>query len=191
MANNQEGIAIEKNKITVTHINVRQSISLLILRLILIDIISAVLFISFHSLLFNTGISRTLNLNPDFYYIILFLILIIAKISLTVYLVLEWLSEYYEITPEAIIHRKGFVFKNIDKRSLDKVRYINLIRGPVAGILNYGTLRLFDIRLNKYMDLYLIHNPIRYMHILEDLLPNLEEKKEFFIERGLENTEKE
>lgn len=176
-----------KGKITVTHINVRQSISILILRLILIDILSATVLITFHSVLFNTQISNMLNINPNLSNTVLFVLLVIGKITLTVYLVLEWMNEYYEITPESIIHRKGVIFKSMEKRSLDKVRNVNLVRGLFAGLLNYGTIRLYDIRLNKYMDLYLVHNPIRYLHILENLLPNLEESKEFFVERGLQD----
>lgn len=176
-------------KIYVSHLTVRQSISILILKLILIDIITAVIFLVFHSILFNTNIASNLDSSPTFYNTIIFLLLVLGKISLTAYLVTEWLNEYYEIKPDAIIHRRGLFFRHSNRQDLVLIRQARLAYGFFGKILNYGTISLFDIRLNKQIELYQIHNPIKYLHILEEIIPDLEEEKQFFRGKNVEDGE--
>ena len=92
-------------------------------------------------------------------------------------MVLEWLNEYYEITPKNIIYKRGLIFREIDRFSLDKVRAVGVQQGIFGKLINSGTVTLYDVRLNKYIDLFQIHNPMKYLHVLEDLIPNLEERK--------------
>ena len=66
---------------------------------------------------------------------------------------------------------------------------VELSRGILGTLLNYGTIDLFDQRFNKHMSLYLIHNPLRYFRILEDLIPKLEERRETIREHVLETDE--
>ena len=188
------GLAKKDNsqKIYVTHLTVRQSITILILKLILIDIITAALFLVSHSILFNTNISDSFNVNQTTYNTVIFLTLIFGKISLTIYLVFEWLNEYYEIKPEEIIHKRGIIFRKVKRHDLVLIRAAKVERGLIARLLNYGTINLYDIRLKKDIRLYLIHNPLKYLHILENIIPDLEEEKQFFArEKVLENAEKE
>lgn len=188
------GLAKRSNApgIMVTHLTVRQSITILILKLILIDIITAIVFLISHSILFNTQISSDLNINQTVYNTAIFLFLIFAKIFLTIYLVFEWLNEYYEIKPNAIIYKRGIIFRKVKKHDLVLIRAAKVERGLFARLLNYGSINLYDIRLNQEMKLYLIHNPIKYLHILESIIPDLEEEKQFFArEKVLENAEEE
>ncbi len=178
--------------ILVTHLTVRQSITILVLKLILIDIITAVVFLFSHSILFNTNVSSSLSINQNAYNTAIFLFLIFAKISLTIYLVFEWLNEYYEIRPNSIIYKKGIIFRKIKRQDLVLIRAAKVERGLFARVLNYGSINLYDIRLNQEMKLYLIHNPIKYLHVLESIIPDLEEEKEFFArEKVLENSQEE
>ncbi len=191
MSTQEKVLGIAKNggnkKIYVTHLTVRQSISLLIIKLILIDIITAIIFLVSHSILFNTDISSSINISPTSYNTIVFLILVIGKILLTCYLVLQWLNEYYEITPDAITHKKGLLFRKVKRHDLALIRSVKVEHGLIARLLNYGNISLYDVRLNKDIELYLIHNPIKYLHILEEIIPNLEEEKQFFREKVLED----
>lgn len=178
--------------IYVTHLTVRQSITILILKLILIDILTAVIFLVSHSILFNTDVTNSLNINQNFYNTLVFLILVFCKISLTIYLVLRWLNEYYEIKPNEIIHKNGIIFRKVKRHDLALIRAAKVKRNLVARLLNYGTIDLYDIRLQKDIELYLIHNPIKYLRILESIIPDLEEEKQFFArEKVLENPEAE
>lgn len=174
---------MEKEKkllsITVTHINIRQSITILLLKILTLDVIIAFFTIIFFSLAsFSpnaTFTERVLSFN-----VLVFVLMGILKISFTIYIILLWLNEYYEITPKAIIHKKGIIYRNTEKFELEYVRTLKVYQGLLGRILNFGTVELHDIRRNKRVEMYLIHNPHRYVRILEDLLEDPhEEIREF------------
>lgn len=108
----------------------------------------------------------------------LFLILLgfigVLKIAITVFVVLQWLNEYYEITPEYIYHKKGLIFRTTQEYRIDQVRRIDIKDSFLGEIFNFATITFYDIRLNKTVDFYLIHNPTRYVNILKEIKPTIE-----------------
>lgn len=163
-------------KITLTHLNIRQSIVILLAKLILTDIIAAFVVIGFYFLLvqseqFTPDASRSTVL-----FLSVFGTIGIFKIILSIYVVLQWLNEYYEITPNAVIHKRGVFVRKTEKYNLDKIRALSVENTVVGEMCNYATITLYDLRMNKYLDMYLIHNPERYARILRTLRPDLEFK---------------
>ncbi len=166
------------NSIHLTNLNIRQSISILLAKLIVTDIVMASIVIFFYFALERGEIFFNITLTNPPVFLSLFGTVGVIKIILSSYVVLQWLNEYYEITTDSIIHRKGIVFKQMEKYDLGKVRSIGISDNLLGQFLNFATITLFDIRMQKYLDLYLIHNPKRYIHVLEVLKPNLEAKSE-------------
>lgn len=167
---------MEDTRITLTHLNIRQSIAILLSKLILVDIIAAFVVITLYFVLvqgeqFGQGISRSTTV-----FLSVFTVLGIIKLALSIYVVLQWMNEYYEITPEAVIHKRGVIVKRTEKYNLDKVRALKVENTIVGEMFNYATVSLYDLRMNKYLDMYLIHNPDRYAKILRTLRPDLEFK---------------
>lgn len=167
-----------KQAIFVTHLNVRQSISMLLLRLIFIDFFAVSAFVAFHSVLFNTTVAQTLGFDYDFYSFIILMSLFVVKIVFTIYIVLQWLNEYYEIWPNYILHRKGIIWRKEEKYPFNQLRSIHLQQGIFGKLLNYGTLFFHDWYLDKDFMWYLVHNPNRYLKIIEQRLPKEAERKE-------------
>jgi len=135
------------------------------------------------------NLSELLDNGMDRFNRYVFVSLVIAKIAMSIYIILEWLNEYYELTHAMIYHRRGVFFKKEEKVPLSIIWQVELSRGILGTLLNYGTIDLFDQRFNKHMSLYLIHNPLRYFRILEDLIPKLEERRETIREHVLETDE--
>ncbi len=138
----------------------------------------AVLVVGFYFILvqgeqFNMNISTNTAL-----FLTAFSAIGIIKILLTIYVVLQWLNEYYEITPDAIIHKKGIIFKHIERYGINMVRSMHIHDTFLGEIFNFATVTLYDIRLNKYFDMYHIHNPRRYTEALKALRPQIEIKTE-------------
>lgn len=163
-------------KITLTHLNIRQSIVILLAKLILTDIIAAFIVVGFYFLLvqgeqFTAVASRSTGV-----FLSVFGTIGILKIIMSIYVVLQWLNEYYEITPDAVIHKRGVLVKRTEKYNLDKIRALSVDNTIVGEMCNYATVTLYDLRMNKYLDMYLIHNPERYAKILRSLRPDLEFK---------------
>ena len=164
-------------KICVDHVNVRISIAFLVLKLIFADLLTTVVLILLYSAVFQTGLQRWLpNLGPSTGLMAIIVLTIIESV-LTIYVVLEWVSEYYEISPHDITHKRGVIFKKVDRYGIQNIKQVVVEQGVLGKMFRYGTLNLFDWRLSKCAELYAVHNPMRYMKILEGLLPNVDEHK--------------
>jgi membrane protein YdbS with pleckstrin-like domain len=163
-----------KDEISVSHINIRQSISILIIKLITIDIFTAIIIGTLFLTLNVVEIGLSFGLNAPYTSFTLFGILAVIKISVSIYVVIDWINDYYEITPKEIIHRRGVLFTIEQRANFDDVRKIELTQGIFGKIFNCGTIRLYDFRLNKDLEAYLIHNPVRYGKILKELMPDAE-----------------
>ena len=173
----RHGLSIEKDSIVVSHINIRQSISILIIKLITVDIFAA-LFIGLVFVTINIAeTALSLNINPLAATFGFFLIMALLKLILSAYIILDWLNEYYELTPKSLIYRRGIIFVKEEHVNFSDIRKIVLQQGLFGRILNFGTIEIYDFLMKKTMNVFLIHNAIRYEKILLDLIPEVEEEK--------------
>ena len=164
--------------IHLTYLNIRQSITILVAKIMLLDFLAAALTIGFYFILIvgsNIANYNSVN-NPAF--LSIFIFLGIVKTLTNAYIILAWLNEYYEITPEYIVHKHGIIFKKAEQYRLDHVRGADVIDSFLGEVFNFATITLYDIRLNKYLDMYLIHNARRYAKILKQLRPHLEMRED-------------
>ena len=172
-----------QKKILVTHVNVRQSIVLMIARLVAVDILSTFSILVFFSPL-AIPLSIEIKTQIVSYNIWYFVLLFFMKFVLTLFIVFEWLNEYYEITPTKIFHRRGIILRKEDIYDLSpheksaKITSIGMQQGFLGRIFNYGTLFFYDRGEYKYYYLHYIHNPSRYFTILRHLLPNADIEKD-------------
>ena len=98
----QEG---DENKIVVSHVTIRQSISFLMFQLIVLELISGAIIIFFYSTLVPTGIIENIFSNSyGMINTLLFVVFVFGKILFMIFVVAVWLNEYYEITPREVIH---------------------------------------------------------------------------------------
>lgn len=175
------------SSITVTHITVRQSIFFLVLKLLFLEIVAALSIIAFHIVLANYATQYSLNI--AFFNIPIFILLVLLKTIFMIYVIASWLEEYYEITPTEVLHRKGFLFRREERYTLDHVGSITLEQGLFGRIFNFGSLKLFDWALEENVYIYLIHSPLKYHHILETLLPDVDRGKKVFRESVIDEEE--
>ena len=166
----------QEKAIYLTYLNIRHSISVLLIKLVVIDFMIAALLISFYFALVRGEEIVNIALTHTYLFLVVFGILGIIKILTTSYVVLQWLYEYYEITPDEIVHKNGIIFKKIEKYRFDNIRAISLSESFIGELLNFGTITLYDIRMQKYLDMYLIHNPKRYYKVIKELNPDIEYK---------------
>ncbi len=175
-----------ERKISVTHINVRQSIFFLLLKLLVIDLISAFVAWLFFSSFGIAGLSDEMKLQFISGSKIYFVILIFVQIYLTLFVVVQWVNEYYEISKDMVTHRRGFIWKKEDQYPLRHIRLVRIEQGIIGRIFGYGTIELLDWDLAKYTTLYLVHNPMKYFYILEGLLPRATSEKHVLTEKVIE-----
>ncbi|MBI4080627.1 MAG: PH domain-containing protein [Candidatus Levybacteria bacterium] len=165
------------HELTLTHLNIRQSIAILLTKLVLVDLIFAFIVVGFYYVLVLGEGFLIVDSGNTTIFLTSFGISGAIKILLSIFIVLQWLNEYYEITPENIIHKKGIIFRKTEEYRLNLVRSMDVQDTFLGEIFNFGTITLYDIRLKKYLDMYLIHNPRRYAHVLQTVRPEIEMKK--------------
>lgn len=178
-------------QLVVTHVTIRQSISVLLLRLIVVELIAALGIILLHIVLLSPSlpdlvksIRATLIFNVP-----LFLVLVLIKTILMGSIIIQWLEEYYEITPEEVIYKRGLIFKKEETNILEHLGSLEIKQTFLGKIFNYGSLKLYNWAMEKEVYLYLIHNPMKYYSILQALLPEADEKKQIVREHILEPEE--
>ena len=176
-------------KIVISHVTIRQSISFLVLKLLVIEALAAVSIIIFHSVLLKTNIKEIIGEDLLIFNIPLFIILVLIKSFFTIFIIIQWLNEYYEITTKEVVYRKGLIFKKEDRHLFEHIGSVKLEQGIFGRIFNFGTIRLFNWTREKNMYMYLIHNPSKYINILEELLPEADKEKKVFREHVLEPEE--
>ena len=171
--------------IVVSHITIRQSISILLLKLILLEIIAAIVFIVFRTTFLST---QATDMFPylDIYTSRFFLFGVAIKTLLTIYISLRWINEYYEIFPNLVRHKRGLIWVKKEQFSLNDIQSVKVEQGLIGKIFNFGTLSLFDWKLKEYQYLYAIHNPMKYVKVVETLLPGIDEKKSIIREKIME-----
>lgn len=165
----------EKAKtITVTHLNIRPSISVLVAQLVLLDVLVAAVLIGGYLVIlhFQNAISIVLK---SYFGLFLLWFVFILQVGLTIYATLYWINDYYELTSDTLIHKKGLINRKIERYPLDNLTYLNVEQGFLGSLLNYGTLTFLSPRREKLLELYLIHNPNKYLEVLESLKPNFGE----------------
>lgn len=166
------------DRITLSYLNIRQSISILIARLILIDLLLAAVVISAYFLVVQAGFFIHSPGYGSIFFLSIFGAIGLIKVFVTAYVVLLWLNEYYEITPEYIYYKRGLIFKKTEQYRIDHIRRINVEDSFIGELFNFATITLYDIRFQKYLDMYLIHNARRYAKILQQLQPEIEIKED-------------
>lgn len=166
-----------KTHISVSNINIRESISILLFRIICLDLVTAAFIIIFFNLACSDYLNMFIAQQFISYHSLFFIILAGLKIYLTIFIILTWLNEYYEITPREVIHKRGLIWRKVERYEFDYVRYVNLDQGIFGRMFNFGTISLVDIRKNIFMHMYQIHNPHKYIHIIKDLVHSPHEEQ--------------
>lgn len=164
-------------KISVTHVNIRLSISLLLFKLIAIELFAATVF-----LFWQMGIYTFIHDLQTFHSVIglgmpLFVVLVIMKTFVTVFVILQWLNEYYEISADLIKYRRGILFRKEDNYPTEDVHFIEVNQRLLGRFFNFGTITLMNVRRVILVEMYLIHNPLRYAHVIEEIVPHIIERK--------------
>ncbi len=167
-----------KDTFEVTHVNVRTSIVFLILKVILLDILATATALVFFGVLSVPSLSEDLKVSLISNSATYFLVLAGLKIMITLYVVFQWLNEYYEITPKQVVYRRGIVWRKVDVYDFGHIRSVGIQQSLLGKIFNFGSLSIFDRGVYKYYYLNYIHNPHRYFKLLKDLCTDADIEKD-------------
>lgn len=174
-----------KKHFIVPHVTIRQSIFFLLLKLLVIEILSTGSALIFFS---STIIPIPFETKVEIlsYNMIYLIFHAISKLGLTTYVILLWLNDYYQLTTEIVTHRYGIFWQKEESFKVTHIKNFGIRQGVFGKIFNYGSLHFYDWFLKQEYSMYLIHNPRKYLKILEDLLPFADEDREMVREHIVE-----
>jgi membrane protein YdbS with pleckstrin-like domain len=162
--------------ITVSHINVRKSISLLVARLVVLTL----LFMGLTTALAMPGLllPQVLFLDTVVLFAAAVIVLNAFQLILAVMVILGWLTEYYEISEDTVTHRSGIVFHREEVYRIRHLTDASCEQTFLGEMFNFGTITLYDSITMKYFKIAGIHNPKRCFSILNQALSNANMRKE-------------
>jgi len=168
-------------EISVSHVNIRQSISILVMKIIFLEFMGLITFLMS---------CRIVGCEESPLFIQIASILISGfKLTLFIYTIYRWVTEYYEITPYKVIHRKGLFFQKKEMYYFKHISAVNYDQSFFGRMFNYGSLTLHDWELEKDVCLYLVHNPKKYYLLLKKLNPSMDEADQTIREQVIETDE--
>lgn len=172
--------------IHVSHVTIRQSISFLLLRLVVLEVVAILGLVLSLVFFFNPEIQDRLGDMILFVNIPYFVFTVLLKTFIMLFVIVQWLNEYYEINPKYVVHKRGYFFKKEERYTLAHLGKVRIEQSILGKFFNYGNVRIFNWALEKEVTLYLIHNPMKAVRILQELLPEADEEKETIREHLME-----
>lgn len=163
--------------VKIHHINIRQSISIILLKLVLLEVLFASGFLFVYFSFGNELVVRSVMGLVESLFGWIFLFLVFVKIYITIYIILDWLNMYYEVNGEYIYLRKGVIWTTEQKFAIANFGDVTLEQNLMGRIFNFGNIRIFDTELKRDFLLYLIHNPNKYYEILSSISPSGDKEK--------------
>ncbi|MBP6979886.1 PH domain-containing protein [Candidatus Curtissbacteria bacterium] len=163
--------------VKIHHINIRQSISIILLKLVLLELLSASGFLFLYFSFSNELVVQSMMGLFENFFGWVFLLLVFAKIYITIYIILDWLNMYYEINGEYIYTRKGVIWTTEQKFAIANFGDVTLEQNLMGRIFNFGNIKIFDTQLKKDFLMYLVHNPNKYYEILSSISPSGDKEK--------------
>jgi hypothetical protein len=175
-------VSIDKDdkRIYVDHVTIRQSIFFLLLKLLTIEVLAGVGLIMFYTVILLPRLMESIS-NALYSYIVpFFIVMAVIKMFIMIFVVVQWLEEYYEIDPKNIVHKQGLIFRREERFTLGHLGTITLQQGILGSIFHYGTISLYDWVDGRHIHMYLIHNPRKYHKLLQRMVPEADKERLIF-----------
>ncbi len=116
---------------------------------------------------------------------IILIFFLLGKIGLSIWVMLWWINEYYEILPGEIIHWRGIIARHKEVYSCKEVKSMQVDQTFLGRIFRYGTIVCFSPALNQRIILGNIGSPNRYQKIIAKFLPQLDTSQSTFFRTNL------
>lgn len=152
-----ENVAGSKNVIII-----RRSMVIFVMRLIVIELIFGVFYLSIRY------INNLLNLSFNSLFLIESVVFMSLEICLICYVILDWVSNYYVLKDKELVIVNGILAKKEQSFSLSGAQSISYGQGIIGRILNYGNLHLYSPVLQREVYLSSISNPKSIAEIIEN-----------------------
>ena len=170
-----------KNSVPFPLLPIRRSVALFALRVILLELIFEVIYLSWRTLIHYLPFSLDTVVTLNGISIIFFLILItVIQNIILVYIVLSWVNDFYEIGSKEITHVTGIFSKTRRSYPYRDIQSITVHQGFMGRLLNYGEINLYIPTLGHDLHFREVASPRRFVELVKEANPNLSGGKYIF-----------
>lgn len=150
---------MNKKSTEIRPILIRKSIALLAIRVIFLELLFEILYLTWRSLIHFIPLSVETMVTPNIVSIIIFILLItIIQNIILIYIILSWSNNYYEFQENEIAHYSGILTKTKKSYLYQDIQSITVKKSILGRLFNYGSITLFiptqikDIYFNEVPD---------------------------------------
>ncbi|OGE44809.1 hypothetical protein A3B39_00125 [Candidatus Daviesbacteria bacterium RIFCSPLOWO2_01_FULL_37_10] len=179
-AANEPGEPKEKEEQGTEKIVLRESIVLIIIRIIFTQAIF-VLFFSLFSILISYLSSYVNTASYSSFYFTVLIAGFFTNIGMVILITVKWNSEYTEVSKEGVIKHSGILHREEQKYACNFVEGVKLKQSFLGLLFNYGTIELYDPALKEQVYLLNIANPKKYSKTIQDIVSKEQNKPMPFV----------
>jgi uncharacterized membrane protein YdbT with pleckstrin-like domain len=100
------------------------------------------------------------------------LIVLLIYLAMVIYIILSWSRHYYVINSQAVLMYDGIIFSKSKSYDMAGVESIEVDQGLIGKIFNFGTLKLYNPRLEKEITFHRIPDPNQEAGFIHGMHPN-------------------
>jgi uncharacterized membrane protein YdbT with pleckstrin-like domain len=100
------------------------------------------------------------------------LIVLLIYLAMVIYMILSWNRHYYVINSQAVLMYDGIIFSKSKSYDMAGVESIEVDQGLIGKIFNFGTLKLYNPRLEKEITFHRIPDPNQEAGFIHGMHPN-------------------
>lgn len=149
----------DKNLREIRPIIIRKSIALLAIRIILLELLFEIIYLTWRSLIHFIPVSIETMVTLNMVSLIIFIVLVtIIQNVILIYIILSWSNYYYEFQENEIAHYSGILTKTKKSYRYQDIQSVTVKKSILGRLFNYGSITLFiptqikDIHFNEVSD---------------------------------------
>jgi uncharacterized membrane protein YdbT with pleckstrin-like domain len=154
---------------------IRKSIVLFILRIMLLELIFELIYLTWRTLthFMPLPVETVLTLNAISIIVFIVLVTIIQNIFL-IYIALIWVNDYYEIRQREIAHISGIFSKTEKAYPFHDIQSITVHQSFLGRIFNYGSIHLYIPILGHDLNFTEVPSPAKIVEKIKSANPKIE-----------------
>lgn len=164
----------KENK-TLPPIVVRKSTALFIIRIIVLELIFEVIYLSWRGIIhfFPFSLETLITLNSLSLIFFLIFVTVIQNIFLII-ISLRWVNDYYEIRPDEIAHITGIITKTDKSYPYRDIQSVTVHQRFFGRLFKYGSIHLYIPTLGHDLNFDEVSNPAKFAELIKRNIPKTE-----------------
>lgn len=162
-------------------ITIRRSVTLFVIRIILLELIFEVIYLAWRTIIHYLPIPLEAVVTLNGISLIIFLILVtLIQNILLIFIALNWVNDYYEIRQDEVAHIKGIFSRTSEAYPFHDIQSITIHQGFIGRLLNYGDINLYIPTLGHNLHFREVSSPQRFVELVKNINPTTERGKYIF-----------